>query len=127
MAANSLASVLPTRSIVKVQQRSSEARPMFSSSFIKGSGRQFAGQSLHLQASNAASTSSRRVTTMAAKGENRSLRDFYTVKYPRRAQCAILGPLARLVIVLLWRRWKCLPSGVASVHPPVQQSIRPPF
>ncbi|GAB4823687.1 hypothetical protein N2152v2_010733 [Parachlorella kessleri] len=59
---------LPARAVGRQQQRASAARPVFGSSFMKGSGKHFAGQTQQLHAANAPSaSSSRRMTAMAAK------------------------------------------------------------
>lgn len=60
--------LLPQRPLRLQLQRGSQARPVFGSTFVKGSGKQFAGQQLHApQASSTSGSSSRRVTAMAAK------------------------------------------------------------
>jgi hypothetical protein len=70
MAAITGAAVLrPASRAVSAPQQSSSSRPVFGSSFLKGSKQQFGGQSLAAEASSSSGSSARRVTVMAAKGE----------------------------------------------------------
>ena len=68
MASTTMSGVmLPCKSVARTQQRSSQRPAAFGSSFAKGSGTQFSGRSLQLDAP-AQAGSARSVTTMAAKG-----------------------------------------------------------
>lgn len=75
MAAQTIGSsvMLPRKSVaIRQQQQTSVHRMAFGSSFVKGSsGKQLAGQQLEVQAASRMQ-SSRKVTTMAAKGETRN-------------------------------------------------------
>lgn len=87
MASNTMAHtsvVLPTKAACRPQQRKPQQQAMLGSTFAKGSSSQFAGQSLRLEASTSAG-SSRKVTTMAAKGERRARRMRFRPRKMRQA------------------------------------------
>jgi len=96
MAAHALAGpsvLLPGKASCRTQQRSNAQRQAFGSTFVKGTSGNFAGQSLRLEASTGAG-SSRKVTTMAAKGE-RGGSGPQIVKIFPGWQCARMQPNSR--------------------------------
>jgi len=88
MLAGSMVS-LPSKSVGKVQQRSAPQRPAFGSNFVKGTSTRFAGQSLLMEAGSM--SGSRKVTTMAAKGEKLNVLSFDYLIDTYNLQCAIFS------------------------------------